>query len=68
MPRKQDKTIERERAYYQGELVTVLHRGKVKSTIRTSHGFEVEGIKTRDLDFKSVPEELKVLRFEAPSG
>jgi hypothetical protein len=40
--------VERERAEYQGELVTVLERRRSKSTIRTSTGF-VREVSTDEL-------------------
>lgn len=59
--------IERQRAYYGGELVTVIERGKIKSTVRTSRGFVIENVRNKDLDFK-VEDELAKLRFESPTG
>jgi hypothetical protein len=68
-----DKTIERPRAYFtgthetipRGELVTLLRRGKIKSTVR-ARGFEHD-VKTKDLDF-NVDNEHATLRFEPPTG
>lgn len=64
---RSDKVIERPRAYYQGELVTVIEKGKLKSTIRTAHGFLIESVRNKELDFK-VDEEQATLRYEAPTS
>jgi hypothetical protein len=64
---RQDKITVRSRAYYEGELVTVLDKGKRKSTIRTSRGFPIEGVPNKDLDF-DVEEDKATLRFEPPTG
>jgi hypothetical protein len=40
--------VERERAEYEGELVTVLERGRRTSTIRTTTGF-VKDVPTKQL-------------------
>lgn len=64
---KNDKIVERQRAYWSGQLVTVLHKGKRSSTVRTAHGFVKEGVFNKELDF-NVPEEDATLRFEQPTG
>ena len=62
-----DKVVERPRAYFEGELVTVLEKGRRSSTIRTAHGFVRESVPNKELDFE-VEEEKAKLRFEPPTS
>jgi hypothetical protein len=67
MAKKADKIIERERAYWKGQLVTVLEKGKRKSTIRTGFGYVTEDVPNKELDF-NVEDDKATLRYEPPNA
>lgn len=53
--------IIRDRATYKGETVTVIERGKLKTTIRNQFGF-IEQVKTKDLG--KLDGDVAKLKFE----
>jgi hypothetical protein len=57
------KTVERERAYYNGQLVTILEKGRRTSKVRTVYGFVEEDVLNKELDF-NVEDDQATLIFE----
>jgi hypothetical protein len=57
------KTVERERAYYNGQLVTILKRIRRNCQVRTAHGYVLDDVPVKELDF-NVEDDQATLIFE----